>query len=108
MSMPDITSCKFVVSDGEGTRAFTFSSVQQGDSYSVTIENDGIGPYGASVSRNAPRAEIPDHSDARVKATGSLTLSFVPNDPRVIILFTGVLHTANPTSVGNVIIASLG
>ena len=107
--MPDITSCKFVVNDGgDSRRDFIFSSVQQGDSYLVTIENDGIAPYSATVSRNAPSTEIPDHPGPRVKATGSLTLSFVPNDPRVIILFTGVLHTANPTSVNNVIVASLG
>jgi hypothetical protein len=108
--MPDITSCKFVVNDGDDPRrTFTFSCVQEGDQYKVNIETEGIvEPYGGTVSRRDPEYKILDHPDNRVKATGKLTLSSVPNDPRVIILFTGDLQTRATTSVENVVVASLG
>jgi hypothetical protein len=101
---------------GTMKRPFLFSTIQQDDSYSVTIQSDGLSPYGASVSRSAPNAEIRDQPGARVRATGTLRLSSRPNDPRVIILFTGVFHTRedpaslpdNQAGVDNVIIASLG
>ena len=108
--MPDSTSCKFTVNDeggGADNRDFLFNTIQQGDSYTVTITNDGIAPYGVSLSTSKPNANGPSQ-DARVKATGVLSLLFdqraAPNN--VVILFTGTLHTTHPTSMSNVAVAS--
>ena len=108
--MPDMTSCTFTVNDQDGgadTRDFVFTTSQQGNVYSVSILNPGIGPYGVQLSPEAPNATLPDHPGARVKATGSLKLLFDSvNDPNVAIAFTGTLNTTHSTTVNNVIVAS--
>jgi hypothetical protein len=108
--MPDSTSCKFTVNDeggGADNRDFLFNTIQQGDSYNVTITNDGMGPYGVSLSTSKPNANIPS-SDARVKATGHLSLLFDQGtgSNNVVIQFTGTLNTTHPTSVNNVVVAT--
>jgi hypothetical protein len=106
--MTHMTSCKFDVSDGEGapTRPFKFDTIQQGDQYTVTITQDGIGPYGVTLTKQDPTKDVPKHDDARVKVTGSLKLLFdSKTDPNVAIAFSGALVTAHPTWMTNVIIA---
>jgi hypothetical protein len=107
--MPDMTSCKFDVTDGEGapTRPFKFDTVQQGDQYTVTVTSDGIGPYGVTLSTQKPTATLPPLDGARVKATGTMKLLFdKTNNPNVAIAFSGALVTAHPTWMTNVIIAT--
>lgn len=108
--MPDMTSCTFTVNDQDGgadTRSFAFNTTQQGDKYSVLITNDGIGPYGATLSTGTPNATLPSNGGARVKATGTLSLLFdSANDKNVVIAFTGTLNTTHSTSMQSVVIAS--
>src|SRR5687767_6772927 len=108
--MPDITSCTFVVDDDGGgapTRQFVFSTIQQGESYQVTVTNDGIGPYGATLSVGTPQATLPPNAGARVKATGTLSLLFdTKANPNVAITFNGTLNTMHSTTVSNVVVAT--
>ena len=108
--MPDMTSCTFTVNDQDGgadTRSFAFNTTQQGDKYSVLITNDGIPPYGATLSTGTPNAPLPSNGGARVKATGTLSLLFdAATDKNVAITFTGTLNTTHQTTMQSVIIAS--
>lgn len=108
--MPDMTSCTFTVNDQDGgadTRTFAFNTTQQGDEYSVLVTNDGMGPYGATLSTGTPTAALPANPGARVKATGTLNLLFDSvSDKNVVITFTGMLNTTHSTSMQSVIVAS--
>lgn len=108
--MPDMTSCTFTVNDQDGgadTRSFAFNTTQQGGAYSVLVTNDGLAPYGVTLSTGTPNAALPANAGARVKATGSLSLLFdSANDKNVVISFTGTLNTTHSTSVQSVVVAS--
>src|SRR4051812_24689080 len=98
--MPDMTSCHFDVSDGDGApvRGFRFDTVQQGNQYTVTVTNDGINPYSVTLSTQKPTAQLPPNDGVRVKATGKMTLLFdQTNNPNVAVQFSGALVTAHPT-----------
>ena len=106
--MADNTECSFVVNDengGAATRSFVFKTTQQGNNYLVEIRNDGISPYGVTLNRQQPNAQIPD-MQARVKATGTLALSFESGNNSVGILFTGTLNTTHSTAVSDVVVAT--
>jgi hypothetical protein len=105
--MPDMTSCTFTVNDQDQNRDFLFQSVQQGDIYTVTVTNDGIGPYGVTLSTKSPSATLPSHPDARVRAEGELKLLFdSATNPNVSIAFNGGLYTYNPSYVKGAIVAN--
>ena len=107
--MAENTRCTFVVNDDGGgapSREFVFATIQQGDNYRVTVTNDGIAPYGVTLSQAKPTAELPAQQ-ARVKATGTLSLLFdKAGDPDVAVSFSGPLNTTHSTSVSNVIVAT--
>jgi len=105
--MADMTSCTFTVNDRDQNRDFLFQTVQQGDNYLVTVTNDGIGPYGVTLSTKSPTATLPPHQDARVRAEGQLSLLFDRADnSNVAIMFNGGLYTYNPSYVKGAIVAN--
>lgn len=105
--MVDMSSCTFTVNDQDQNRDFVFKTVQQGGNYKVTVTNDGIGPYGVTLSTNAPTATLPSHPDARVRAEGTLSLLFdSAENPNVAIAFDGGLYTFNTAYVKGALIAA--
>ena len=106
--MAQLTHNEFSVADGEGApfREFEFDTISQGDQYNVKINVPGSGPIVSTLSKESPTASIEDNG-ARVRPTGTLTLSFDDDGPTVLILFTGTLHTAHSTSLENVCIGAV-
>ena len=106
--MAQFTSSSFVVADGKGapTREFTFDTKAQGDVYRVTISFDGSGPIPVKLSKAQPTAPISE-TTARVRPSGTLSLSYDETEPTVLILFDGTLHTAHSTSMTNACVGAI-
>jgi hypothetical protein len=106
--MPEMSSCTVNVSDpngGAAFRPFTFSSSQQGDTYTVSCLYDGGGPLTYKLTRSAPSANV-NATGARVYPQGTLTMIFgAASDPNVAIKFDGTLWTNAPTKLQSVIVA---
>jgi hypothetical protein len=107
--MAQLTHTEFEVDDqggGSTTRTFNFDTTSQGGNYAVKISFPGSGPIFASLNKENPSAEIKD-TDARVKPTGTLTLSWNNDDQTVLVLFSGTLHTMHSVTMENVCVGAL-
>jgi hypothetical protein len=107
--MPAVTDCTLWANDSGGGadfRSFHFQSVQQGNNFTVTITNDGIGPTVCPLSEASPRFQIPDHPGARVKPLGELSLLWDNDSDVYLVSFSGTLNSTYPTKCDKVVVAS--
>ena len=106
--MAELTHCSFDVPDKDDeTRTFTFDTMAQGEDYRVTISFDGSGPIRATLNKNNERDVQVMDNGARVRPSGTLSLSYNNTSPTVLIVFTGTLHTAHSVSMTNVCIGAI-
>ncbi len=103
---------EFLVDDqggGADNRNFVFDTVRQGDGVKVTITYPGSGPLAVTLTKGRPVQAIPAQDAARVKPSGTLTLTWSaePATEFRLVSFTGTLHTDHSVTLTDVGIAIL-